>query len=121
MCLSILIYEEITMPIYEYKCQSCHRTLEFIQKFSDPLRTECPNCHGKLDKLLSSTSFQLKGTGWYATDFKNADKKPEENPKPSEEAKPSKETKETSAPSTDKESGKAQNPPSTTSTTSTGE
>lgn len=75
------------MPIYEYKCQSCHRTLEFIQKFSDPLLTECPDCQGTLEKIVSSPHFELKGTGWYVTDFKNTDKKPVESAKPSEETK----------------------------------
>ncbi len=75
------------MPIYEYKCQSCHRTLEFIQKFSDPLQTECPHCHGNLEKIVSSPHFELKGTGWYVTDFKNSDKKSAESTKSSEETK----------------------------------
>lgn len=81
------------MPIYEYKCQSCKKTLEFIQKFSDPVLTECPECHGILEKLVSSPHFELKGTGWYVTDFKNADKKAEPD-KPSEETKTSSETGE---------------------------
>lgn len=85
------------MPIYEYKCQSCQRTLEFIQKFSDPLLTECPHCHGKLEKLVSLPHFELKGTGWYATDFKNADKTTATNEKPSEEPKTSPETSDKSA------------------------
>lgn len=63
------------MPIYEYKCQSCNQILETIQGINDPLHTECPTCHGSLEKLISSTSFQLKGSGWYVTDFKSSDKK----------------------------------------------
>ena len=60
------------MPIYEYRCESCGHQQEFLQKVSDPPRTECPKC-GKpsLSKLLSAAGFQLKGSGWYATDFKN--------------------------------------------------
>lgn len=59
------------MPIYEYQCSACQHTLEALQKMSDePLKT-CPACHADtLGKLVSATSFQLKGTGWYATDFK---------------------------------------------------
>lgn len=61
------------MPIYEYSCQSCSHFFEVIQKISDSPLMDCPNC-GKtsLEKVISSTQFQLKGTGWYATDFKNA-------------------------------------------------
>ncbi len=66
------------MPIYEYHCESCGHDFEAMQKFSDPLLTECPSC-GKatLKKLVSAAGFQLKGTGWYATDFKGGAKKSE--------------------------------------------
>ncbi|MEW5975408.1 MAG: zinc ribbon domain-containing protein [Acidobacteriota bacterium] len=57
------------MPIYEYRCEKCGEHLEVIQKFSDkPLRS-CPSCKGRLTKLISQTSFQLKGSGWYVTDY----------------------------------------------------
>ena len=63
------------MPIYEYQCTACGHTLEALQKMSDAALTDCPTCHkAALEKLVSAASFQLKGTGWYATDFK--DKKP---------------------------------------------
>lgn len=63
------------MPIYEYECQACGHHLEKLQKVSDPVLVDCPNCHKpKLQKLISATSFQLKGSGWYATDFKNPSK-----------------------------------------------
>lgn len=66
------------MPIYEYRCGECGKVLEVIQKFSDdPLET-CPECRGRLTKLISKTSFQLKGTGWYVTDYA---RKPESKPK----------------------------------------
>ncbi len=57
------------MPIYEYECEKCKKRLEVVQKFSDPLLTECPDCKGKLKKLVSNTSFVLKGSGWYVTDY----------------------------------------------------
>lgn len=59
------------MPIYEYRCSACGMEKEFLQKVSDPVLTRCPEC-GKetLVKLLSAAGFQLKGSGWYATDFK---------------------------------------------------
>ena len=56
------------MPLYEYECQSCHRRFEKIRKFSDPPLEVCPNCGGRLEKLISSPAFHLKGSGWYATD-----------------------------------------------------
>lgn len=65
------------MPIYEYRCSACGHELEVLQKLSDPLLTSCPEC-GKpaLTKLLSAAGFQLKGSGWYATDFKSSGAKP---------------------------------------------
>jgi putative FmdB family regulatory protein len=64
------------MPIYEYRCTSCHTELEKLQKISDPPLVECPEC-GKatLVKLISASSFRLKGSGWYETDFKTGKKK----------------------------------------------
>jgi putative FmdB family regulatory protein len=63
------------MPIYEYKCTSCGHKKEVLQKLSDAPLTECPAC-GKatLSKLISAAGFQLKGSGWYATDFKGGSK-----------------------------------------------
>lgn len=59
------------MPIYEYQCKSCGMKKDFLRKISDPPLTTCPEC-GKesLQKMLTAAGFQLKGTGWYATDFK---------------------------------------------------
>jgi putative FmdB family regulatory protein len=63
------------MPIYEYHCTACGHNLEEMQKFSDAPLTVCPKCgKNSLQKKISLAGFQLKGTGWYATDFK--DKKP---------------------------------------------
>ncbi len=58
------------MPIYEYQCQACQKIHEALQKFSDPLLTECPECHGSLKKIMSLSGFALKGNGWYASDYK---------------------------------------------------
>ncbi len=65
------------MPIYEYKCTSCGHKKELLQKMSDAPLTQCPAC-GKatLSKLISAAGFQLKGSGWYATDFKGGSKSP---------------------------------------------
>lgn len=60
------------MPIYEYRCSACGHQEEFLQRVSEPPLTECPVCRKPtFNKLLSAAGFQLKGSGWYATDFKN--------------------------------------------------
>ena len=57
------------MPLYEYQCTTCGKIEEAIQKFSDAPLTTCKHCSGKLTKLISQSSFHLKGTGWYVTDY----------------------------------------------------
>ena len=57
------------MPIYEYECEKCGIHAEVLQKFSDPPVTECESCHGRMKKLISQSTFHLKGTGWYVTDY----------------------------------------------------
>ena len=60
------------MPIYCYECLFCSSTFEFIEKINGPRHTECPNCkESPLLKKVTASSFQLKGEGWYATDFKD--------------------------------------------------
>ena len=56
------------MPTYEYGCESCG-TFEVTQRITDKPLRRCPTCKGKVAKLISSTSFQLKGSGWYVTDY----------------------------------------------------
>ena len=56
------------MPIYEYKCEKCG-TFETTQRITEKPLSKCPTCRGKVKKLISNTSFQLKGTGWYITDY----------------------------------------------------
>ncbi len=56
------------MPIYEYQCEKCG-TFETTQKITDKPLAKCPTCKAKVKKLISNTSFQLKGTGWYITDY----------------------------------------------------
>ena len=100
------------MPIYAYKCSSCQHELDVLQKISDPPLTVCPQCGAPaFSKQLTAAGFQLKGSGWYATDFKNAraaDAKPAAN---AEAAKPgdgaSTPAKEPAAP---KESGAGKQP-----------
>lgn len=57
------------MPIYEYECRKCKAHQEVMQKISDKPLTKCLKCGGQLEKQWSNTSFQLKGSGWYVTDY----------------------------------------------------
>lgn len=61
------------MPIYAYKCSDCGQENDVLQKMSDPPLVECPNCHHQsLVKQVTAAGFQLKGSGWYATDFRDS-------------------------------------------------
>src|SRR4029450_9727319 len=61
------------MPIYEYRCRSCGFEKEYLQKLTDAPITDCPSCgKAEMGKLVSAAGFQLKGSGWYVTDFKNS-------------------------------------------------
>ena len=71
------------MPIYAYKCGSCEYTKDVLQKMADAPLTVCPACGAQaFSKQLTAPGFQLKGTGWYATDFKNSGSKPAAAPAP---------------------------------------
>ena len=65
------------MPIYAYRCEECGFAKDVLQKLSDPVLTDCPQC-GKstFKKQLTAAGFQLKGSGWYVTDFRGGDKPP---------------------------------------------
>ncbi|MBI5236861.1 MAG: zinc ribbon domain-containing protein [Deltaproteobacteria bacterium] len=64
------------MPIYEYKCNGCGKVFEVIRKFSDKPLKKCIHCDGKkIEKLISQSSFVLKGSGWYKTDYAAKEKK----------------------------------------------
>ena len=74
------------MPIYAYKCSFCGHEKDVLQKVSDAPLTDCPTCGAAaFSKQLTAAGFQLKGNGWYATDFKNGSAKPAAKPA---EAKP---------------------------------
>lgn len=64
------------MPIYEYECQRCGRMTEAMQRFSDPPLTSCDHCSGELHKLISMSTFHLKGSGWYVTDYSGKSQSP---------------------------------------------
>lgn len=100
------------MPIYEYQCDACGHQLETMQKFSEAPLTTCPTCHKEsLKKLISNTSFQLKGTGWYVTDTRDKGKPKPATTTESTETKATTENTEsskstdTSTGSTDKAAG----------------
>jgi putative FmdB family regulatory protein len=99
---------EASMPIYEYVCQKCGHHLEIMQKMSDKPLSKCPNCRGKLEKIFSQTSFQLKGSGWYVSDYAKSGKPGKTDTKIDQKTETKTETKE------------ATTPASTTSTNSTG-
>jgi putative FmdB family regulatory protein len=89
------------MPIYEYECRKCQAHTEVMQKVTDKPLTKCRKCGGRLEKQWSSTSFQLKGSGWYVTDYagKKTETK-EESKKP--DAKEEKKSASEPAASTEK-------------------
>jgi putative FmdB family regulatory protein len=65
------------MPIYAYRCEACGHAKDVLQKISDPLLSTCPACGAaSFRKQLTAAGFQLKGSGWYATDFRNGNAKP---------------------------------------------
>jgi putative FmdB family regulatory protein len=77
------------MPIYEYKCSACGHQEDHLQKLSEPALTKCPACgKKKYQKQLTAAGFQLKGSGWYATDFKSSGKKAEAKVDAKAETKP---------------------------------
>lgn len=85
------------MPIYAYKCSSCDHSQDVLQKISDEPLTVCPACNEPtFAKQVTAAGFQLKGSGWYATDFKNGSAKP--NGKSTETKTDSGETKPAATP-----------------------
>jgi len=81
------------MPIYEYICEKCGNHLEVMQKVTDEPLKRCGNCRGKLEKIISRTSFQLKGSGWYKSDYSSTGPKP----KTKDDAKTEKKAEATSS------------------------
>jgi putative FmdB family regulatory protein len=111
------------MPVYEYECQKCG-TFETTQRITEEPLSKCPTCKGKVKKLISNTSFQLKGTGWYITDYARKGKdapKTENGASSSSESKSSESKKESKETKTEakKESAPAKSETSSTTTTTT--
>ncbi|MBN2332711.1 MAG: zinc ribbon domain-containing protein [Deltaproteobacteria bacterium] len=83
------------MPIYEYRCSRCEHQFDLLQKITDDPVDVCPECGGPVTKLVSSTSFVLKGSGWYVTDYgKGGDKGKDNSAKSSPVKKESSDSKE---------------------------
>ncbi|MDR2444289.1 MAG: zinc ribbon domain-containing protein [Deltaproteobacteria bacterium] len=99
------------MPIYEYECAKCHQITEALQKFSDQPLTTCPQCGGGLTKLISMNSFQLKGGGWYVTDYAKKNKDTYHESKNKESSAPASEgSKSTGAPAANAASSSSKEP-----------
>ena len=82
------------MPIYEYQCSKCGEVFEAFQKITDEPLTKCKFCQGKVEKLISQSSFQLKGSGWYLTDYaRRSSSGQSEKPKTSSNSEKASETK----------------------------
>jgi putative FmdB family regulatory protein len=62
------------MPTYEYECQTCHQRVEAVQRFTDPALTVCEHCGGELRKVFSAVGVVFKGSGFYKTDSRGAEK-----------------------------------------------
>lgn len=107
------------MPLYEYKCQSCGKTFEVIQKFADePLKTH-PECGGIVERLFSAPAFHLKGTGWYATDYGKGNGKPAKTEDSKSESKSDSKSEKTESKDQSKE--KKESSSSSSSSSSAGE
>lgn len=72
--MGVLNKQEVkSVPIYEYQCADCGKCFEHIQKITEEPLSSCPFCSGTVKKMVSNCSFQLKGTGWYVTDYGKKD------------------------------------------------
>ena len=105
------------MPTYEYECQSCHRRVEAVQKFSDPPLTTCEHCSGDLRKVFSAVGIVFKGSGFYKNDSRKSDSSstPLTTPAVTPEKKSNAETPSTPAPTP----AAAVSTPTSTSTSTT--
>ncbi len=68
------------MPVYEYECSECQKVFEVQQRMADEPLSQCPECDGSVKKLMSMSSFKLKGGGWYADGYASAGKPAETKP-----------------------------------------
>ena len=103
------------MPLYEYRCESCHNLIEVLQKFSDAPLTTCAKCGGSLERLISTVGLHFKGTGFYLTDYGRAGSDARSgNGEKSEKTETKRESKpEKSEPKTEKTASTAPKPDKT--------
>ena len=92
------------MPLYEYRCLKCGHEMEVLQKFDDPPLRRCQKCRSKVEKLISRSSFQLKGGGWYDQGYGGSDSKKTPKSTKSDSAKPEKTKSESASGGTEKKS-----------------
>jgi len=94
------------VPIYEYECEDCKKVFEAFVGINDPPLKNCPHCNGtRVKKLVSNCSFQLKGSGWYLTDYARKEKKEASPPAAKKDSAPQAENKKSGAqPNTSKKS-----------------
>jgi len=100
------------MPIYEFECRACGKITEVMQKISDAPLEKCPECGGEVAKKMSMTSFSLKGTGWYATDYKKSAAPAAASAPPAESGKAASTEKTETAKPAEKSGGDASASPS---------
>jgi putative FmdB family regulatory protein len=97
------VKEVVGVPIYEYRCIKCGEVFEAFQKINDSPLTDCKFCQGKVEQLISHSSFQLKGSGWYLTDYAKKSQ-PAGAPTSPEKSKSSETTETSTGAGTDKTS-----------------
>jgi len=105
------------MPIYEYDCQNCG-TVEVTQRITEKPLSKCPTCKGKVKKLISNTSFQLKGTGWYVTDYARKGQNGESKGRDGEKSSDSKSESKSESKKSESSSSSVKSSSSTSSSTS---
>ena len=96
------------MPIYEFECRKCKDHLEVFQKMSDKPPVKCKKCGGRLEKLVSASAIQFKGSGWYVTDYAGNGRKAAEKAESDSAASDSTASKDTAPASEDKKSEKSE-------------
>ena len=96
------------MPIYEYRCDRCQKIVEVMQKFTDKPLSRCPSCGGRVSRLISNCSFQLKGSGWYVTDYKKGDSGRKDRSKDEKKAEAPKSETKAEAPKSEPKANKAE-------------
>lgn len=100
------------MPLYEYQCSDCKKRIEVLQKFSDPVLSECSECGGELERVLSVPSIRFKGSGWYVTDYSG------KNSNGNSGGRPVSESKETGSDKKSSQTNNKSEQPSSSKTTS---